>query len=65
VTGERSWRAVDLRARAFSGLAMLLATIGAWLYDLTEGHDGSPYGQLMAVGGIAYIVGVASLRRRG
>ena len=56
--------AIDLRARAFSGLVMLLATIGAWLYELAEGRDGGPYGQLLAIGGLAYIAAVAFLRRR-
>jgi hypothetical protein len=65
VRGERSWRPIDLRARAFSGLAMLLATAGAWLCELAEGRDGGPYGQLMAVGGIVYIVAIAYLRWRG
>lgn len=65
MTGKQSWTPIDLRARAFSGLAMLLATVGVWLYELAEGRDGSPYGQLMAVGGIAYIVAIAFLRRRG
>jgi hypothetical protein len=40
-------------------------TAGAWLYELANGDDGSPYGQLLAVGGIAYIAAVAFLRWRG
>ena len=35
----------------------MLAAIGAWLYEIADGGDGSPYGQLLAIGGIAYIVG--------
>ena len=58
------WAAIDLRARAISGLAMVLATTAAWLYELAEGRDGSPYGQLLAIGGIAYIAAIAFLRRR-
>jgi hypothetical protein len=27
-------------------------------------HDGSPYGQFMAIGGVAYIAAVVVLRRR-
>ena len=62
---DERWAAIDLRATAFSGLVVLLAAMGAWLYELAEGHDGSPYGQLLGVGGIAYIVAIGFLRRRG
>jgi hypothetical protein len=62
---DERWAAIDLRASAFGGFVVLIATIGAWLYELAEGRDGSPYGELLAVGGIAYIVAVAFLRRRG
>jgi hypothetical protein len=61
---DERWTAIDLRASAFSGFVVILALIGAWLYELADGRDGSPYGQLMAAGGIAYIVGVLFLRRR-
>jgi hypothetical protein len=62
---EARWRAIDRGASAFSGLAVILATVGAWLYELAEGNDGSPYGQLLGVGGLAYILGAAFLRLRG
>ena len=62
---DERWAAIDLRASAFGGFVVLIATIGAWLYELADGRDGSPYGELLAVGGIAYIVAVAFLRRRG
>jgi hypothetical protein len=38
--------------------------IGAWLYEIAAGRDGSPYGTLGAVAGVAYIVAVVVLRRR-
>jgi hypothetical protein len=44
---------------------VLLTILGAWLYEIADGRDGSPYGRLAAIGGIAYIVGVAIPRRRG
>ena len=61
---DERWAAIDLRASAFGGLVVILAAMGAWLYELAEGRDGSPYGQLLAVGGVAYIAAVAVLRRR-
>jgi hypothetical protein len=39
---DASWRAIDRGASAFSGLAVILATAGAWLYELAEAGDGSP-----------------------
>jgi hypothetical protein len=61
---DERWAAIDLRASAFAGTAVIFAMLGAWLYELADGQDGSPYGQLAAVGGIAYIVAVAVLRWR-
>ena len=58
------WAAIDLRASAFGGFVVILAAAGAWLYELAEGRDGDPYGQLLAVGGIAYVAAIAFLRRR-
>jgi hypothetical protein len=60
---DERWAAIDLRASAFGGLVVILAAMGAWLYELADGRDGSPYGQLLAVGGVAYIVAIALLRR--
>ena len=44
------WAAIDLRASAFGGFVVILAAAGAWLYELAEGRDGDPYGQLLARG---------------
>ena len=57
-------KTIDMRARAFSGFVVLVATVGAWLYELAEGRDGSPYGQLLAISGVAYLAAIAFLRRR-
>ena len=62
---DRRWAAIDLRASAFGGFVVIVAAMGAWLYELADGRDGSPYGQLLAVGGIGYIAAVAFLRWRG
>jgi hypothetical protein len=45
-------------------LGAILVTIGAWLDELADGGDGSPYGQLLGMGGVAYIAAVAYLRVR-
>jgi hypothetical protein len=62
---DERFRMIDMHATAFAGLALITALIVAWLVELARGHDGSPYGQLMAVGGIAYLAAIAFMRWRG
>jgi hypothetical protein len=61
---DERWAMIDLRASALAGLVMVLVLVGSWLWEIAHGDDGSPYGQLAAVGGIAYILAVALLRWR-
>ncbi|HEV2375514.1 MAG TPA: hypothetical protein VGS19_25545 [Streptosporangiaceae bacterium] len=56
---------IDLRATAVAGLAVLMALIVAWLVAVAQGHSGSPYGWLLAIGGLAYMAAVAFFRWRG
>ncbi len=62
---DERWQSIDLRATAAAGFVLVVAIIGGWLYELTQGRDGEPYVQLGAVGGVAYVVAVAVLRLRG
>ena len=61
---DERWAAIDLKASAFAGLVLITAVIGAFMYEIASGDDGSPYGQLGAIAGVAYIAGVAFLRWR-
>jgi hypothetical protein len=61
---DERWAMIDLRAGAAAGLVLILVVIGAWLYEIARGEDGSPYGQLGAIAGVAYIIAVAVLRWR-
>jgi hypothetical protein len=61
---DERWSAIDLRASAAAGLVVITVLIGCWLWELSQGRDGGPYGQVLAVGGIAYILAVAFLRSR-
>ena len=61
---DERWERIDVHATALTGGFLILVIIGAWLVEIAQGKDGSPYGQLAAVGGIAYIAAVAFLRRR-
>ena len=55
---------LDLRATAFAGLVLILVVIGAVFYELARGHDPSPYSQLGAIAGVAYLVALIALQRR-
>jgi hypothetical protein len=61
---DERWALIDLAATAFAGLVLILAVIGAWLYEIARGHDGNPYGILGAIAGIAYILAIVVLRAR-
>ena len=61
---DERWALIDLRATAITGVVMIAFVLGAWLYKVANGEDGSPYALIGAVGGLAYIVAVTVLRRR-
>ncbi len=61
---DERWAMIDLRASAFAGLVVIAILLGAWLWQLSQGEDGSPYGQVLAAGGIAYVLALAVLRWR-
>ena len=61
---DERWAMIDLRASAFAGLVVIVVLGGAWLWELAHGDDGSPYSQIMAVGGVSYILAIAFLRWR-
>ena len=62
---DERFRMIDIRATALAGTVLILELSGAWLLELSRGHDGSPYGELMAVGGITYLAAIAFMRWRG
>ena len=62
---DERWEAIDIRATAATGFFLITALIGAFLWEVGHGRDGSPYGQLCAFAGIVYIAAVAFLRWRG
>src|SRR3954452_21437783 len=59
---DERWAHIDVYATAFSGLVVLSALIAMWLWQLAHGRDGSPYGQVLAIGGVAYILPGVLLR---
>ncbi|HEY7197266.1 MAG TPA: hypothetical protein VH306_08765 [Gaiellaceae bacterium] len=61
---DERWAAIDIHATALTGLVIILALTGFWLWELAHGREGNEYARVMAIGGIAYIVSVAFLRWR-
>jgi hypothetical protein len=62
---DERFRMMDITASAFAGIVLIAVLIGLWCLELARGHDGNPYGQLLAVGGVAYLVGIVVIRFRG
>jgi hypothetical protein len=62
---DERFKMIDIHATAFAGIVLVFVLIGAWVVEIARGNDGNPYGQLLAVGGIAYIAAIAFMRWRG
>ncbi len=62
---DERFAALDLKATAFAGTALIVALIVAFLVEVANGHDGAPYDWLGAVAGVAYLVAIVVLRVRG
>jgi protein-S-isoprenylcysteine O-methyltransferase Ste14 len=62
---DERFRQIDIHATAVAGLAVIVAIIVAFLISLAQGHNGSPYSWLGAIGGLSYLVAIAVLRFRG
>jgi hypothetical protein len=61
---DERWAMIDLRATAMAGMVTIVFIIGAFLYEVAKGEDGSPYAMIGAIAGLAYIVSAALLRSR-
>lgn len=61
---DERWAQIDTTATAFAGIVLIGLILGLWLNEIAHGGDGSPYGQLGAVAGLAYVVGVVWQRFR-
>jgi len=62
---DERWQMIDLRASAFAGFVVIVVLTGSWLWELAHGEDGDPYSQIMAAGGLSYLLAIAFLRWRG
>jgi hypothetical protein len=62
---DERWAMIDLRATAIAGSVTIVFVIGAWLYEVARGEDGSEFALIGFVAGLSYVVAVAVLRWRG
>jgi hypothetical protein len=61
---DERWARIDLAATALSGLTVIMAIIVACAWEWAHGRDGTPFVQLGAIAGLAYIAALAVLRAR-
>jgi hypothetical protein len=62
---DERFQMVDLRALAYTGLAMLLAVMAAFFFEVAHGRNGLEYIWLVFVAMIVYFGSVIYLRSRG
>jgi hypothetical protein len=61
---DERFHRMDINATAFAGTVVILAILVAFIVSLAQGHNGNPYTWLAAIGGIAYIGAIVTLRVR-
>ena len=61
---DEYWERIDVHATALAGIVVITAVIGMCLWEWGHGRDGSPYSQLGAIGGVAYVAAIIGLRAR-
>lgn len=62
---DERWSRVDMNATALAGVAIMFALIAAFVVQLAQGEDTTPYSELLALGGVTYIGALAWFRWRG
>lgn len=55
---------LDTGATVFAGMVLILAVLAMFVVEVAQGQDGSPYYQLGALAGVAYVVGLVYQRVR-
>ena len=61
---DERWARIDLAATALSGLSVIASVIIACAWEWAHGRDGTPFVQLGAIGGVAYIAALVVIGRR-
>jgi hypothetical protein len=61
---DEYWQRIDIHATVLAGNVAIGPIIGMCAWEFAHGRDGTPYAQLGAITGVAYILAVALLRWR-
>jgi hypothetical protein len=61
---DEYWQRIDVHATALAGNVAIGLIIGMCVWEWAHGRDGTPYSQLGAITGVAYVVAVGMLRWR-
>jgi hypothetical protein len=61
---DEYWARIDVHATALAGHVVIGAIVAMCVWEWAHGRDGTPYAQLGALGGLAYLGSVALLRWR-
>src|SRR5262245_21036076 len=61
---DERWEMINQRALSFAGTVVILILIAGWVVELINGNDGSPYGEIVGAGAIAYVAAALWLRSR-
>lgn len=61
---DEYWHRIDVHASYLAGLATIGLIIGMCLWEWAQGRSGTPYVQLAALSGVAYLGALALLRLR-
>ena len=61
---DERWAMINQRSLAFAGVVLVLILVAGWIVELANGHDGSPYTEVMGGGAVAYFAAALWLRFR-
>jgi len=61
---DEYWQRIDVHATALAGHVVIAVILGMCAWEWGHGRDGSPFVQLGAIAGVAYILAFAFLRWR-
>ena len=61
---DEYWARMDVHASYLAGMVTIGLIIAMCLWEWAHGRDGTPYAQLGAIAGVAYVVALGLLRVR-
>ena len=62
---DERFRTIDVHAGALTGFVLIVTLVILALTRIAQGEDIDPYGRLLAVGGLTYVVALVYMHRRG